>query len=69
MCSFTVPRLADCSYKQLYLHWNYSFINGKVAKEYYKGVPLWFSGNHQPPSMGNSSENNLKKRASLKQWL
>ena len=28
----------------------------------YNGVPMWFSGNQLPPSMGHSSETDLTKK-------
>ena len=35
-------------------------------RENYNGVPIWFSGDQMPPSMKNSSETYLKKKAKSK---
>ena len=45
---------------------NIEFYRWKVRKDY-NLVPKWFSGIQRPPSMVNSSEIDLKKKASLKQ--
>lgn len=45
---------------------NIEFYRWKVRKDY-NLVPKWFSGNQRPPPMANSSEIDLKKKASLKQ--